>query len=147
MSALPPLPVDPDAPDRVTPRRWDTALVVAAGGMLGGGLRAWLNELWPTAPGAWPWTTFAENVVGSFALAVLMVLVVDVWRPHRYVRPFLGVGLLGGFTTFSTYAADTWRLLRDGRPAAALLVAVGTVAVCLLATAGGLAVARHRVRA
>jgi fluoride ion exporter CrcB/FEX len=47
---------------------------------------------------------------------VLIVSIVEVWRPPRLVRPFLGVGLLGGYTTFSTYAVDTQRLIQDGDP-------------------------------
>ena len=51
---------------------------------------------------------------GSFLLGVLMVFVLDVWPPHRYVRPFLGVGVLGGYTTFSTYMLDTRACWRRG---------------------------------
>ncbi len=56
--------------------------------------------------GRFPWATFVENVTGAFALGVLVVLAFARWPRSRYLRPFLGVGVLGGFTTFSTYALD-----------------------------------------
>jgi CrcB protein len=62
-----------------------------------------------------------------------MVFVNDVWPPNRYVRPFLGVGVLGGYTTFSTYMLDTRALVASGR----LGTAVGYVVVTLV---GGLVV-------
>lgn len=54
---------------------------------------------------------------------------------HPLVRPFLGVGLLGGFTTFSTYAVDTARLLEGGRPGPASAYLAGTVGAALAAVA------------
>lgn len=148
------LPVDPDlpAPDsvgafirrsrRVRPRRWDIVLVVGAGGALGAAARWWLNELWPTAPGSFPWSTFVENVSGSLVLGALMVFLLEVWRPLRYARPFLGVGVLGGFTTFSTYTSDTGALLRDGHQPMALVYLFATVALALLGCWSGIIVAR-----
>src|SRR4051794_14883819 len=96
------LPIDPDATDPGT-RRWDVALVIAAGGALGSLARWGLNEALPQEGGRFPWATFAENVGGCLVLGVLMVFLLDVWRPTRYGRPFLAIGVLGGFTTFSTY--------------------------------------------
>ena len=82
--------------------------------------------LWPHDPSQIAWSTFAVNVAGGFLLGLLMVFVSDVWPPHRYVRPFLGVGVLGGFTTFSTYMLDTHAIFVAGRPSIALLYLVGT---------------------
>ncbi|CAM5350095.1 Putative fluoride ion transporter CrcB [Streptomyces microflavus] len=80
---------------------------VAAGGALGALARYGALVLWPTADGGFPWTVFAVNVSGCALIGVLMVLTVERGRvTHPLVRPFLGVGVLGGFTTFSTYAAD-----------------------------------------
>jgi fluoride exporter len=154
----PVLPVDPDAAD--TPSRhlagharsWDLLLIIAAGGAAGSVARWAVARALPTADGGFPWATFAVNVAGGLALGALMVLVVDLWRPHRFVRPFLGVGALGGFTTFSTYVLDVRDLVGD-HPATALAYTAGTLAVGLAAVWAGIGVGRvvafgvHRRRA
>jgi CrcB protein len=53
-------------------------------------------------------------------IGVFMVVITDVWAAHRLVRPFFGTGVLGGFTTFSTYAVDIQQLVADGRARAGL---------------------------
>lgn len=142
------LPVDPDlpAPDRrragARSRRWDIALVIAAGGAIGGGARWALNQAVPTDVGGFPWSTFAENVTGCLLLGAVMVFLLDVWRPHRYARPFVGIGVLGGFTTFSAYAVETDALLRSGQGVLALTYLFGTLIVGLIATWAGIAAAR-----
>lgn len=147
-------PVDPDLagvaypvasrrrPGRAQQRRWDVAVVIALGGSLGAAARWMLNETWPTPPGGFPWSTFVENVSGSLVLGALMVLLLDVWRPRRYARPFLAVGVLGGYTTFSAYAADTGALLRAGHSALALVYLFGTAAFALLGAWSGITLAR-----
>jgi CrcB protein len=65
--------------------------------------------------------TLVVNVVGCLLIGVLMTVITDFVSPHRLVRPFLGVGVLGGFTTFSTSCADTLSLVAAGRPVPALL--------------------------
>lgn len=75
-----------------------------------------------------------------------MVFVVDVWPPTRYVRPFLGVGVLGGFTTFSTYMLDTRAMLTAGRPFGAAGYLVGTLLVGLVAVWLGIVTARTLIR-
>ncbi len=66
----------------------------------------------PPPTGAFPWAIFWVNVLGCALIGVLMVLVGEGGRrAHPLVRPFLGVGVLGGFTTFSTYALDFSELL------------------------------------
>ncbi|MER5356825.1 fluoride efflux transporter CrcB [Streptomyces sp. NPDC002785] len=89
--------------------------VVALGGALGASARYGAALLWPTAPGGFPWTTLIVNVVGCAVIGVFMVVISDVWAAHRLVRPFFGTGVLGGFTTFSTYAVDIERLIDGGR--------------------------------
>ena len=105
-------------------------------------MRYGVNLLVDTPDGGFPWATFVENVLGCLLLGALMVYLVDVWRPQRYLRPFLGVGVLGGFTTFSTYTNETRELLLDGEVLLAFLYVGGTVVVGLLATWTGLHVAR-----
>ena len=89
--------------------------VVALGGALGATARYALALWWPTATGGFPWATFWTNVVGCAVIGVFMVVITDVWAAHRLVRPFFGTGVLGGFTTFSTYAVDSRSLFADGR--------------------------------
>ena len=149
--SFPDLPMDPDrtAADGLVPRgplahrRWDVALVIAAGGAIGGAMRWLLNQALPPSAGGFPWSTFVENVSGCLLLGAVMVFLVDVWRPHRYARPFVGIGILGGFTTFSAYTAETGALLRSGQAPLALAYLFGTVALGLLATWIGIAIARR----
>ncbi|WP_260635819.1 fluoride efflux transporter CrcB [Streptomyces angustmyceticus] len=110
--------------------------VVAAGGAIGATARYGAGLLWPTASGDFPWTTLTVNAVGCALMGVLMVVITEVRAAHRLVRPFLGTGVLGGFTTFSTYAVDIQRLVGGGRPAAALAYLAGTVLVALAAVWG-----------
>jgi CrcB protein len=118
------------------------ALVIAAGGAVGGGARWLVNQAVPTSPSGFPWSTFAENVTGCFLLAVVMVFLLDVWPPHRYARPFIGIGVLGGYTTFSTYTSDTRVLLDSGQALLALAYLFGSVAVGLLSVVAGLSLTR-----
>ncbi|MGW2841664.1 fluoride efflux transporter CrcB [Streptomyces sp. NPDC001493] len=131
------------APARSGPREAAVLGVVAAGGVIGTLARYAATLAWPTAVGAFPWTIFLVNAVGCALIGVLMVLTVErsvVERP--LVRPFLGVGVLGGFTTFSTYAADVSKLLARQEVATAMAYAAGTVVVALAGVWAGAAVTR-----
>ena len=133
-------PFSPPRPTR--PRRWDVALVVGAGGAVGGAARHAVNVALPHGQAGFAWSTFLENVTGCLLLAVLSVILLEVLPPHRYARPFLGVGVLGGFTTFSAYTSDARVLLQDGQGPMALLYLGGTVAAGLLAVVLGLSLTR-----
>lgn len=127
------------------PRRepiWDIVAVIAVGGALGGAARYGLNTAWHTATGHFPWSTFIENVSGCFLLGMLMVYLLDVWPPNRYLRPFLGVGVLGGFTTFSAYTSDTRAMLAHGEGPLAMVYFFGSILFGLLATWSGITLAR-----
>ncbi|MEU7698674.1 CrcB family protein [Streptomyces sp. NPDC039028] len=127
--------------------------VVAAGGALGASARYGAELLAPTPEGAFPWTTLTVNVAGCAVLGVLMVLLTErptEWSsapPHPLLRPFLGTGFCGGFTTFSTYALQTERLLDGGDPTRGLLYLGGTLATALAAVWAAVAVTRAAVRA
>lgn len=69
-------------------------------------LRYGLARALPSAAGDFPVATLVTNLLGSLLLGALVVAVTEVWRPNRLVRPALGTGLLGGFTTFSTFAVE-----------------------------------------
>ncbi|GHE56349.1 fluoride efflux transporter CrcB [Streptomyces capitiformicae] len=123
--------------------------VVALGGGIGAAARYGASLLWPTQSGAFPWTTFWVNVVGCFVIGLFMVVIMDIWAAHRLVRPFFGTGVLGGFTTFSTYAIDIQRLVEDGHPRTALAYLAATLlaaltAVWLAATTARLALTGRR---
>ena len=121
-------PIDPDVDlsvpaqrSEMTPPEWDLLAVIAVGGVLGAEARYGLSR-WITHPaGTMPWSTVVINLVGSMLLGVLMATI-EARGAHRLVRPFVGVGVLGGFTTFSTFAVDVDVLLhaaprrRPGRP-------------------------------
>jgi len=117
-------------------------LVVALGGGLGALARYGLARWLPTRPGAFPVATFAVNVIGCVAMGVLMVLLTEVWVAHRLLRPFLGVGVLGGFTTFSTYSAEIRTLLESGAVGMGLGYLGATMVICLAAVVAGMAGAR-----
>lgn len=142
-------PVDPDVvvrPRAARRERWrgqgPVLAVVAVGGATGACARYGAGLLWPTASGAFPWTTLAVNAVGCAVIGVFMVLITDVWTAHRLVRPFFGTGVLGGFTTFSTYAVDTNQLLDGGHPRTAL----GYLALTLCTALAAVWAAAHLTR-
>lgn len=91
-------------------RELRVVMAVALGGGVGSVARYLVATAVPVAAGRFPWATFLINVTGCFALGLLMVFVLDVWPPRRYVRPFLGVGVIGGYTTFSTVTAEILKL-------------------------------------
>ena len=105
-------------------------VAVAVGGLLGALLRWGLGVLVPDA-GSFPWTTVGINVSGSFVLATLPAFAVV--RRHQVLPVFLGTGVLGGFTTLSTYAEQGRSLLADGRTVLALAYLLGTLVACLAA--------------
>lgn len=118
-------------------------LLVALGGGAGSGARYLATLALARALGPdLPWGTFAVNVLGSFALGFLLTASVHSGRISPEVQLCLGTGLLGGFTTYSTFNFETLRLLDEGRPTTALGYAALTVAVCLLAGFAGIAAGR-----
>ncbi|MFC5060618.1 fluoride efflux transporter CrcB [Actinomycetospora atypica] len=117
--------------------------VVAVGGALGALARWALGVAWPTPPGGFPTTTLGINVVGCLLMGVLVVHVAEVRTAHPLIRPFLGVGVLGGFTTFSTFAYDAHQLLVGGRPGVALAYLAATGVGSVGAAAAGLALAQR----
>lgn len=105
--------------------------VVALGGALGSLLRYGLTTAFPDADGGFPWTVFGINVVGCALLAALPA--VAAVRRHRLLPPLLGTGVLGGFTTLSTYGEQSRALAAGGHHVLAAAYVLGTLAACLLA--------------
>ena len=111
-------PVDPDVESRQG-ARWQpvTLLLVALGGASGTAARSGIESAYPALPGGWPWATFWINVSGALVLGVLLETLAllgpdDRWR--RRARLGLGTGVLGGFTTYSSFMVETATLARDG---------------------------------
>ena len=112
--------------------------VMAVGGALGSAARYELGLLWFQPAGRLPWTTLLINLLGALLLGMLLVAVTELWRPHRLIRPLLGTGVLGGFTTFSTFALQL-RLLPGPVAIGYLLLSVFGG---LIAAAAGMALVR-----
>lgn len=138
------------APDRTggTSRTLGPALrlrsalaAAAAGGALGALARHAVATVSPHPAGAFPWATFLVNVTGCLLTGILTVLLSELTPARRLLRPFLTVGVLGGFTTYSTYALDTHQLLDAGQLPLAAVHLLSTVAAALCAVAVGTALA------
>jgi CrcB protein len=124
-------------------------LYVALGGALGATSRYVIAEWARTALPAgtlFPWATFAINVVGSFGLGLVLRWSQLSSTPSLEWRAFLAIGLCGGFTTFSSFSAETLALLDNGEWPRALTYAVLSVLICVAAVAAGFVVARALVR-
>ncbi len=111
------LPIDPDlAPPARSFRRIEPSVLaaIALGGALGAPARYGVAQLIHAAPGTFPWATFWTNITGSFALGLVLALLLERFPPTRYLRPFVATGFLGAYTTYSTFAVETDLLIKDG---------------------------------
>ncbi|GAA1725538.1 hypothetical protein GCM10009809_21670 [Isoptericola hypogeus] len=119
----------PAARRRPAHRRPGLVALVAAGGAVGTAGRYGLSEAWPPVAG-WPVATFTANLLGAFLLGWLLEALAS-RGPETpaglRVRLAVGTGVLGGFTTFSSLALETERLLTGGAAAQALAYAAGTL--------------------
>ncbi|MFT3852802.1 MAG: CrcB family protein [Ilumatobacteraceae bacterium] len=155
-----PLPIDPDLdPDgpaepavAVTPpcRPWrrhgraqpDVVAVIALGGMIGSSARYGLARAMPTPPGHFPWATFWTNLSGSFVLGFLLILLLERFPPTRLLRPFLATGIIGAYTTMSTYLVETAVLIKDGHVTTGLLYGLGSLVAGVVLAYAGIVAAR-----
>jgi fluoride exporter len=116
----------------------------ALGGVLGALARWAVAEALPQTPGAWPWATFAVNVAGCLLIGVLLAVLLTRFPHSPWLRPFLAVGVLGGFTTYSTFAVEAVRLTDGGHPLLAgayvLASVTGGVAAVVVGLLAGRAV-------
>jgi CrcB protein len=130
---------DPAQRAETRPREWDLLAAMAAGGVAGAEARYGLGAALPHADKAIPWSTVLVNASGCLLIGVLVVVLLELARPHRLWRPFLGVGVLGGYTTYSTFAVDAIRLIHQDHPGLALGYIAVTFASCLAAVWLGVA--------
>ncbi|WP_329565978.1 fluoride efflux transporter CrcB [Kitasatospora sp. NBC_01266] len=121
----------------------DVVAVVAVGGVLGAEARYEAGRLWLTVAGGFPWTTLLINVLGCLVIGVFLVAITEGRPAHRLVRPFFGTGVLGGFTTFSTYCVDAERLLAKGEVGTALGYLALTLVAAMAAVTGGAGATRR----
>ncbi|MGB6104841.1 MAG: fluoride efflux transporter CrcB [Pusillimonas sp.] len=119
-------------------------LIVFLGAGLGGMARHGVNLafLKIAGPGGFPFGTLAINIVGSLLMGALVELVAQQGALPRHVQLFLATGLLGGFTTFSTFSMESLALLHRGQLMAAMLY----VAVSVVSAIGGMALVMHFLR-
>jgi CrcB protein len=140
--------VDPDVDLHVPAQRAELGLhpglvlgAIAVGGVLGSEARYGLTVAFPDGA-AVPWTTLGINVVGCLLMGVLMVAVHRWGARTPLLRPFAGVGVLGGFTTFSAYTVGVQRLLAGGSPGPALVYLALTPLLAVVAVVAGARVGR-----
>jgi CrcB protein len=119
-----------------------TLVAVAIGGAVGALARYALVSVVPANPDGFPLGTLLVNFAGCLLIGALMVVVTELRNIHGLVRPFLGVGVLGGFTTFSTYAEEVRALIARGALPLAGAYLLGTVLGALVAVAVGMRIAR-----
>jgi fluoride exporter len=119
---------------------------ISAGGALGALARDGVGAAWPHPASGFAWSTFLINVTGCLLIGVLMVIVTEVVPHRRLVRPFLGVGVLGGYTTFSTYVVDIHKAAAAGAPWIALAYLAATLVSAVLAVWAGHTVTSLLVR-
>lgn len=129
---------------------WRSVVAVGVGGFFGGLARYGVGLLWSTPAGTFPYATFAVNACGAFLLALLLVLVLDVLPPTTYLRPALGTGFCGAYTTFSSVVVSSNQLVADGSSSLAAGYLAASVFTGLAATSFGIllgrAIAANRVR-
>lgn len=120
-----------------------TILWVALGGAIGSAARYGVNVWAGRMLGSeFPWHTFIVNVVGCFAMGVLVELMALKLNVGNETRAFLTTGILGGFTTFSAYSLDFAVLVERKSYGAALVYGTGSVALSLIAVFAGLSLVR-----
>lgn len=137
----------PESTDQA--RRWSSersqpavVTAIAAGGALGATARYGVAQLITGAPDRFPWATFWTNVSGSFAIGVVLMLVLERFPSSRFAQPFLATGFLGGFTTFSSFAVESDVLVKDGHLGTAIAYIVSSLVVGLAAVWAGIACGR-----
>lgn len=115
------------------------AVFGAAGAISRYALDGWISDM---THGQFPWGTFVINLLGAFAVGIVVALTTERLLLSPNWRVALGIGFLGSFTTFSTYAYESVKLAEDGAVGLALVNSVGMVALGLLAAVLGLALGR-----
>lgn len=112
-------------------------LLVACGGAIGASLRYGAGFLISKPQSLFPWTTWGVNLVGCLLAGIFFAFTLRYPILQQETRLFLMVGILGGFTTFSSFGLETFQLLRQDQLLIALLYAVSSVVCGVLLLALG----------
>lgn len=120
-------------------------MLVLAGAGIGGVLR-YAAGIWvmQRTGGSFPWGTFLVNLSGSFLIGLIMTLLTERFAPHPNIRLFLVVGVLGGYTTFSSFEYETLQAVRSGERWMGLMYVLGSVVLGYAAVWLGSALAARR---
>ena len=113
------------------------------GGATGALLRVWLATTFTSGPADWPWAIFAINISGSFALGYFVTRLQERLPITAYKHPFLGTGVCGALTTFSTMQVELLRMLDRGDLLLAAAYAGGSIAAGFAGVTLGTAVVRR----
>ncbi len=139
--------VIPGRPVIHVPIRWLGVILI--GGAAGTAVRAWLERVFAPAAGHWPWTTFWINVSGALVLGVLLEILAESGPDRGWRRGFrlgVGTGVMGGFTTYSTFAVETVKLMQAGRWLLGGGYALASILAGLALAFSGARVVRRSVR-
>lgn len=117
-------------------------LAVAIGGVLGALSRYGLIHLFPHVSGQFPWSTFSANVIGSVLIGFCYVLIIDKGIVPSHWRPFLVIGFLGAFTTFSTFALDAYLIWNEGDIRISIFYVLSSIVACLSVVIGSIYLAQ-----
>lgn len=121
---------------------WRELALVAVGGSIGAVGRYLVGKaMGPTADAAFPWHTLVVNLSGAFVLGLVIVVAARSGAPGWW-RPLVAVGVLGGYTTFSTFSVEVVQLLMTGRPFAAVAYATGSVVAGVAGAFAGILLGR-----
>jgi len=118
-------------------------LAIYLGGVVGALIRVGLAEAASTSPGQWPWATFVANMAGALLLGYFFALFRE-HPPQSLNHPFLGIGLCGTLTTFSTMQLELYEMVDGGHPGLAAAYAAITVAAGYLCVRVGIGLERRR---
>ncbi|MGD8935502.1 MAG: fluoride efflux transporter CrcB [Thiogranum sp.] len=119
-------------------------VAIASGGAVGAVLRYWVSTwVYAFSGRGFPYGTLAVNVLGSLLMGFLFVWLLERLSNDLTLRAFLLIGLLGAFTTFSTFSVETLNLIESGQLARALVNVLLSVVLCVAAAALGVLLARQ----
>ena len=119
-------------------------LAIAAGGAIGALLRYWVSTaVQSRTASVFPYGTLTVNVVGSLLIGFLYILLIERLAAGPAVRAFMLIGVLGAFTTFSTFSIETLNLMESGQLGKALVNMLASVIVCVSAAGLGVLAARQ----
>ena len=121
----------------------NTIAAIAAGGAIGALMRYGVNIAAVKALGhGFPYGTMAVNIAGSFAMGAIIIVFANIWQPSETMRVFIVTGLLGAFTTFSTFSLDVANLFERGEYLATATYLSASVILSIAALFAGMAIVK-----